>query len=124
LYFAGPSGALMPAVLSVENWVPLKPELGGVRDVALNHYPSLTHSNKPNLQFICNFVVINASEGSLSFQIFVISLPATICCLFLCYALVELFHFHFYQVLYQLKKNHLQLIYFYYWLFLSFTGVV
>jgi hypothetical protein len=60
----------MPALLSVENWVPLKPVLGGVRDVALNKYPSCTDSIKPSQQFLCNFVVINASEGSLCFQIF------------------------------------------------------
>jgi hypothetical protein len=29
-----------------------------------------TDSIKPSLQFLCNFVVINASEGSLCFQIF------------------------------------------------------
>jgi hypothetical protein len=62
---------LMPALLSVENWVPLKPVLGGVRDVALIPYPSCTDSIKPSLQFSCNFVVINASEGSLCFQIFI-----------------------------------------------------
>jgi hypothetical protein len=28
LYFSGPSGSLMLALLSVENWVPLKPVLG------------------------------------------------------------------------------------------------
>jgi hypothetical protein len=56
--------------LSVENWGPLKPVLGGVRDVALIHYPSCTDSINPSLQFLCNFVVINASEGSLCFQIF------------------------------------------------------
>jgi hypothetical protein len=44
---------------------PLKPVLGGVRDVAPIHYPSCTDSIKPSLQFLCNFVVINASEGSL-----------------------------------------------------------
>jgi hypothetical protein len=44
--------------------------LGGVRDVALIHYPSWTDSIKPSLQFLCNFVVINASEESLCFQIF------------------------------------------------------
>jgi hypothetical protein len=31
-----------------------------------------TDSFKPSLQFSCNFVVINASKGSLSFQIFII----------------------------------------------------
>jgi hypothetical protein len=60
----------MPAQLSVENLGPLKPVLGGVRDVARMHYPSCTDSIKPSLQFSCNFVVINASEGSLCFQIF------------------------------------------------------
>jgi hypothetical protein len=39
-----------------------------VRDVALIHYPSCTDSIKPSLQFLCYFVVINASEGSLCFQ--------------------------------------------------------
>jgi hypothetical protein len=37
--FSGPSGSLMLSLLSVENGVPLKPVLGSVRDVALNHYP-------------------------------------------------------------------------------------
>jgi hypothetical protein len=55
---------LMPALLSVKNWVPVKPVLGGVKDVARIHYPSCTDSIKPSLQFSCNFVVINASEGS------------------------------------------------------------
>jgi hypothetical protein len=44
--------------------------LGGVRDVARIHYPSCTDSIKTSLQFLCNFVVINASEGSLCFQNF------------------------------------------------------
>jgi hypothetical protein len=44
------------------------------RDVALIHYPSCTDSIKPSLQFLCYFVVINASEGSLSFQNFLIDL--------------------------------------------------
>jgi hypothetical protein len=69
--FIGPSGSLMPAILSVENWVPLKPMLGDVRDVALIHYPSCTDSIKRSLQFSCNFVGTNASEGSLCFQIFI-----------------------------------------------------
>jgi hypothetical protein len=43
----------------------------GVRDVARIHYPSCTDSIKPSLQFSCYFVVINASEGSLCFQIFI-----------------------------------------------------
>jgi hypothetical protein len=59
----------MPALLSVENWVSFKIVLGGVRDVALIHYPSCTDSIKLSLQCSCNFVVINASEGSLCFQI-------------------------------------------------------
>jgi hypothetical protein len=50
--------------------------LGGVRDVALIHYLSCTDSIKPSLQFLCNFVVINASEGSLCFQNFLHSLNA------------------------------------------------
>jgi hypothetical protein len=70
LYFSGPSGSLMPALFSVENWVTLKPVIGGVRDVALIHFPSCTDSIKPSLQFSCNFDVINASEGSLCFQNF------------------------------------------------------
>jgi hypothetical protein len=64
----GPSGSLIPALLSVENWEMLKPQLGGVRDFALILYPSCTDSIKPSLQFLCHFVVINASEGSLCFQ--------------------------------------------------------
>jgi hypothetical protein len=71
LYCSGSSGSLMPTLLSVENWVSLKPVQGGVRDVARIHYPSCTDSIKPSLQYPCNFVVINASEGSLCFQIFV-----------------------------------------------------
>jgi hypothetical protein len=67
--FSGPSGSLMPALFGVENWVPLKPVLAGVRDVALLHYPSCIDSNKQRLQFCCNIVVINASEISLCFQI-------------------------------------------------------
>jgi hypothetical protein len=69
LYFSGPSESLMTALLSVENWVPLK---GGVRDVALIHYPSCSNSIKPSLQFLCNFVVINASNDSICvfYQIF------------------------------------------------------
>jgi hypothetical protein len=55
LYFSGPSGLLTPAPLSVENKVPLKPVLGGLRDVALFHYPSCKNSIKPSLQFLCNF---------------------------------------------------------------------
>jgi hypothetical protein len=70
----GSSGSLMPTLLSVENRVPLKPVLGGVRDVALNQYLSCTDSIKPSLQFSCNFVVMNASGGSLCFQIFGLSL--------------------------------------------------
>jgi hypothetical protein len=68
--FSGPSGSLIPALLSVENWVPIKPVLGGVRDVARIHYLSCTDSIKPSLQFLCYFVVINASEESLCFQNF------------------------------------------------------
>jgi hypothetical protein len=46
--------------------------LGGMRDVALIIIiPSYTDSIKPSLQCSCNFVVINASEGSLCFQSFV-----------------------------------------------------
>jgi hypothetical protein len=67
--FSGPSGSLMPALLSVENLVPLKPVLGGMRDIALIHNPC-KDSIKLRLQFSCNFVVSNAPEGSLCFQIF------------------------------------------------------
>jgi hypothetical protein len=47
----------------------------GVRYVALIHYPSCTDSIKPSLKFLWNTIVINASEGSLCFQIFLIILP-------------------------------------------------
>jgi hypothetical protein len=40
----------------------------GVSNVALNHYHSCTDSIKPSLQFLCYFVAINASDGSLCFQ--------------------------------------------------------
>jgi hypothetical protein len=60
---------LMPALLSVENWVSLKPVLWGMRDVARIHYPSCTDSIKPSVQFSCNFVVINASKLSFCFKI-------------------------------------------------------
>jgi hypothetical protein len=69
--FSGPSGSLMPALISVENWVPLKLVLWGVRDVALIHYPSCSDSIKPSVQLLCYFVVINASEGSLCFRNFI-----------------------------------------------------
>jgi hypothetical protein len=36
--------------------------LGGVRDVALLHYPSCTDSMKQSLQFSCKFAVFNAPE--------------------------------------------------------------
>jgi hypothetical protein len=39
IYFSGPSESLMPALLSVENRVPLKPVLENVRVVALIQYP-------------------------------------------------------------------------------------
>jgi hypothetical protein len=48
-------------------------------DVALIHYPLCTDSIKPCLQFLCNFVVINASEGSLCFQIFTCHIWKTTC---------------------------------------------
>jgi hypothetical protein len=54
---------LITPLLSVENWVPLAPVLGGMRDVALIHYPSYTDSINPSLQFSSNFVVIHAAEG-------------------------------------------------------------
>jgi hypothetical protein len=38
--------------------------------IAHIHDPSCTDSIKPSLQFLHNFVVINASEGPLCFQIF------------------------------------------------------
>jgi hypothetical protein len=52
LYVSGPSGSFCPALLSPENWVSLKPVLGGVRDVALLHYPSCTDSINP-IQCCC-----------------------------------------------------------------------
>jgi hypothetical protein len=61
---------VLPALLSVENWVPLMPVLGGVRDVALIHYSSCTDSIKPSLQFLRNFVVINASDWFLYLNLF------------------------------------------------------
>jgi hypothetical protein len=48
----------MPVLLSVENLVPLKPVLGGVRDVALFHYLSFTDSVKLSLQFSWHFAVL------------------------------------------------------------------
>jgi hypothetical protein len=77
--FSGPSGSLMPTLLSVKNWVPLKAVLGGVRDVALIHFPSCTDSIKPSLQFLYYFVVINASEGSLLFSEFYNSVQSPKC---------------------------------------------
>jgi hypothetical protein len=44
--FFGSSGSLNPTLLGDENWVPLKPVLGGMRDVALFHYTSCTDSIK------------------------------------------------------------------------------
>jgi hypothetical protein len=38
---------------------------GDARVAALFHFSSCTDSNKSSLQFLCNFVVLNASEGSL-----------------------------------------------------------
>jgi hypothetical protein len=49
-------------LLSVENWVPLKPVPGGVRDVVLIHYPSCTDSIKPSLQFSCMFCLLMLSR--------------------------------------------------------------
>jgi hypothetical protein len=69
LYFSGPTGSLVPALLSVENWVPLKLVPGVVRDVALIHYPLCTDSIKPSLQFSCYLIVIHAFDGSLCFQV-------------------------------------------------------
>jgi hypothetical protein len=40
-----------------------------VRDVALIYYSSCKNSIKPSLQFSC-IVVINASKGSLGFQVY------------------------------------------------------
>jgi hypothetical protein len=62
-------GIIDSSTLSFENWVPLKPVLGGVMNVALIHYPSCTNSIKPSLQTSCYFVLINAAEGSLCFQV-------------------------------------------------------
>jgi hypothetical protein len=66
LYLSGLLGSLMPALLSVEKWVPLKPVLGSVRDVARIHYPSGTDSIKSNLQLSCNVTVIIASAPACS----------------------------------------------------------
>jgi hypothetical protein len=49
---------------SVENWVPLKPVLGGMNDVAIFLYPSCADSVKSSLQFSFDFDVIIAPEGS------------------------------------------------------------
>jgi hypothetical protein len=65
LYFSGLSGSLSPTHLNVENYVPLKPVLGGERDVATFHYPSFTDSIKPGLNFSCYYADFNASKGSL-----------------------------------------------------------
>jgi hypothetical protein len=54
LYFSSPSGSLMPALLRIENWIPLKPVLGSVRDVALYVIPHVqTQSSK-----VCSSLVI------------------------------------------------------------------
>jgi hypothetical protein len=66
--FASASGPLMPALLSVENWVSLKQVIGawGCRTYSL----SLMHIlNQTESALLCNFVAINASEGS-PFSIF------------------------------------------------------
>jgi hypothetical protein len=73
-------GSLLPALLNAEYWVQLKPVLGGVRYVALIHYPSSTDSHKQSLQFSCNFVVINASDGSLCFQNFMLYNRCKVAC--------------------------------------------
>jgi hypothetical protein len=52
LYFAGPSGSLTQALLSIECWVMLKPVLGGIRDVAHVYYPSCTDSTKRSLNSV------------------------------------------------------------------------
>jgi hypothetical protein len=67
------TGSLMSALLSVENWVPLKPVLGGVKENALIHYHPCTDLIKPSLQFSYNFVVMSASERSLGFQTFILN---------------------------------------------------
>jgi hypothetical protein len=72
LYFFGPSRSLVTAILSVEIWVPFKPVLGDVRNVAHFNYLSCKDSIKPSLQFSFNFVVINASEGSPFYKMFLI----------------------------------------------------
>jgi hypothetical protein len=52
LYFSDLSGSLMPALFSVDYWVPIKP--GGVRDVALYIIPHVqTQSNR-----VCSSLVI------------------------------------------------------------------
>jgi hypothetical protein len=63
LYYLGPTGSLISALLSVEKRVPFKPVLEGVVDVELIHYSSCTDSIKPSLPFSCNFVVIDSSKG-------------------------------------------------------------
>jgi hypothetical protein len=63
LYFAGSSGSSMSTLLNVESYESLKLMLGDVGDVALIHYPSCTDKINTSLQFLCNFVVINAFEG-------------------------------------------------------------
>jgi hypothetical protein len=67
----GPSGPLILTLESVEYWVPPKPVLWDVRNVALFHHPSFTDSIKPSLQFLCNFIVVEASEGSHFIQVFI-----------------------------------------------------
>jgi hypothetical protein len=49
--FVWPFGVIYCGTLRVVNWEPLKPVLGGRRDVALFHFPSCTYSIKPSLNF-------------------------------------------------------------------------
>jgi hypothetical protein len=62
---SGPLKSLIPVLLSIGNWVPVKPVLEGVKDIARIHYPSHTDFFKPSMQFSYNRVVINASKESL-----------------------------------------------------------
>jgi hypothetical protein len=69
LIVSGPSGSLIPELLSVENRGQVNPVPGGVRLVALIHYPSCADSFKPSLNFSCNFVVIYASGDHIESRI-------------------------------------------------------
>ena len=54
-------------IFSVENWIPHRPMLGDVRDVALLHYISWTDSIKQSLQFsFINFGLIALERSTFS----------------------------------------------------------